>query len=59
MGADVVVPRIEADGEIPVAIDVPIRLIDRIELHPIFLVADPDESDGLLYRRSYDFIAEK
>jgi hypothetical protein len=59
MGADVVVPRIEPGAEIPVAIDVPIRLIDRIELHPVFLVADPDESDSLLYRKSYDFIAGK
>ncbi len=59
MGADVVVPRIEAGADVPIAIDVPIRLIDRIELHPIFLVADPDESDSLLYRRSYDFIAGK
>jgi hypothetical protein len=59
MGADVVVPRIEAGAEVAVAIDVPIRLIDKIELHPVFLVADPEESDSLLYRRSYDFIAGK
>jgi hypothetical protein len=59
MGADVVVPRIEPGVDVPVAIDVPIHLIDRIELHPIFLVPDPDDSDGLLYRRSYDFIAAR
>jgi hypothetical protein len=57
LGADILVPRIEAGAAVPLAIDVSVPLVDLLDPYCLFVVVDPDTNDNLLYKRVYDFIA--
>ncbi|MBN2574609.1 MAG: VCBS repeat-containing protein [Deltaproteobacteria bacterium] len=57
LGADIVVPHIEAGASIPLAIDVPVALVPDLDVRCIFLVVDPGRNTNLILKRKYDFIA--
>ncbi len=57
LGPDVLIPRIEADETVPVAIDVPVRLVADLDIRCLFLAVEPDENTNVILRRKYDFIA--
>jgi hypothetical protein len=57
LGPDILIPRIEAGDTIPVAIDVPVALVNTLDVYCLFLLVDADQSTNLLYKRKYDFIA--
>jgi hypothetical protein len=57
LGPDLVIPRIEADETVPLAIDVPVALVPDLDVRCVFLVVQPDENINVILRRKYDFIA--
>jgi hypothetical protein len=59
LGPDILIPVIAAGEEIPLNVDFPVGLVERLDMRCLFILVDPEESTNVLLKRNYDFIASK